>query len=137
MVIVDSSVMIDFLDGRRNPQCDWLRRHVGSQPIGITSLVQCEVLQGIRDDKRFTEAVDALDQFVIFETDSSALAIAAARNYRTLRGLGITIRNTIDTFIATFCIEEGYQLLHNDRDFDAFEAHLGLDVIDTSGAAPN
>jgi predicted nucleic acid-binding protein len=137
MVIVDSSVLIDFLEGRKNPQTDWLGRHIGSQPIGITSLIQCETLQGIRNDKRFTEAADALQQFVIFETGSSALAIAAARNYRTLRGLGITVHSTIDTFVATFCIEYGHDLLHRDSDFDGFQQHLGLSVVDPSAAVPN
>ena len=137
MVIVDSSVLIDFLYGRRNQQTDWLARHVGSQPIGITSLIQCETLQGIRSDNRFNEALDALEQFVFFETGSSALAIAAARNYRTLRGLGITIRSTIDTIVATFCIEYGHDLLHRDSDFDGFAQHLGLSVVDPSAGAPN
>jgi len=137
MVIVDSSVLIDFLYGRQNPQTNWLVRHVGSQPIGIISLIQCETLQGIRSDKRFIEAVDALEQFVIFATDSSALAIAAARNYRRLRELGVTIRSTVDTFVATFCIEHGHDLLHRDSDFDRFAEHLGLSVVDPSAGVPN
>src|SRR5580693_8149985 len=117
MVIIDSSVMIDFLGGLSNAQTDWLGLHIGTEPLGITSLILSEVLQGIRSDKRFAEMVEALDQFAIFETGSAGLAIAAARNYRTLRRLGITVRNTIDTFVATFCIENGHHLLHRDSDF--------------------
>jgi len=137
MVIVDSSVLIDFLEGRHNPQTDWLKLHVDTQEIGITTLIQSEVLQGVRGDKRFSEVEDALNQFVIFETASSKLAIAAARNYRRLCSLGITPRNLIDTFVATYCIESGHDLLHRDRDFDGFATHLGLSVIDFSKIAPN
>jgi predicted nucleic acid-binding protein len=137
MVIVDSSVLLDFLDGRQNPQTDWLTLHLDMQEIGITSLIQSEVLQGVRNDKRFGEVEEALNQFVIFETASSKLAIAAALNYRRLRSLGITPRNLIDTFLATFCIESGHDLLHRDRDFDGFAAHLGLSVVDFSKFAAN
>ena len=137
MVIVDSSVLIDFLADRKNEQTDWLNLHLGFEPVGITSLILSEVLQGIRSDKRFAETVDALSQFVLFETGSAALAIASARNYRRLRELGVTIRNTVDTFVATFCIEEDFELLHHDIDFDHFKTHLGLSVVKTSAVAPN
>jgi hypothetical protein len=129
MVIVDSSVMIDFLANKKNSQTDWLNLHLDLEPIGITSLILSEVLQGIRNDRQFAETLVILNSFVIFETGSTALAISAARNYRTLRGLGITIRNTIDTLVATFCIEEGHWLLHHDSDFDHFAEHLGLKVL--------
>ena len=137
MVIVDSSVLIDFLAGRRNEQTDWLDFHLGLEPIGITSLILSEVLQGIRSDKRFAETADALSHFVLFEDVSAALAVASARNYRHLRELGITIRNTVDTLVATFCIEEDYELLHHDRDFDFFKEHLGLRVVNSLANAPN
>jgi predicted nucleic acid-binding protein len=137
MVIVDSSVLIDYLGDTRNEQTDWLNLHLGLEPIGITSLILSEVLQGIRGDKRFAETVDALSQFVLFETGSAALAIASARNYRRLRELGVTIRNTVDTFVATFCMEEGYELLHHDSDFDHFKEHLGLRVVKITAIAPN
>jgi hypothetical protein len=137
MVIVDSSVLIDFLADRENEQTDWLKLHLGFEAIGITSLILCEVLQGIRSDKGFNETVDALSHFAVFETGSAALAIASARNYRRLRELGVTIRSTIDTFVATFCIEEDFELLHHDIDFDHFKEHLGLRVVKTSAIAPN
>jgi hypothetical protein len=137
MIIVDSSVLIDFLTDKRNEQTDWLNLHLGFEPIGITTLILSEVLQGIRGDKRFAETVDALSQFVVFETGSVALAIASARNYRRLRELGVTIRNTVDTFVATFCMEEDFELLHHDSDFDHFKTHLGLRVVKTLAIAPN
>jgi predicted nucleic acid-binding protein len=117
------------LADKHNEQTDWLNLHIGSEPIGITSLILSEVLQGIRSERRFAETVDALSQFVLFETGSTALAIASARNYRRLRELGVTIRSTVDTFVATFCIEESYELLHHDSDFDHFKKHLGLRVV--------
>jgi hypothetical protein len=137
MVIVDSSVLIDFLAGRQNAQTDWLNLHLGFRPIGITSLILTEVLQGIRSDKQFAETLEILNSFVIFETGSTALAIASAKNYRKLRGLGVTIRNTVDTLVATFCIEEGHKLLHHDSDFAHFAEHLGLIVVDPNESALN
>ncbi len=129
MVIVDASVWIDLFLDHRTAQTAWLSQHCGVERIGIASLTLCEVLQGIRGEARFQRAQRELAQFEIFETGSTALAIASARNYRILRGLGLTVRTTIDCMIATFCINQSYQLLHNDRDFDAFEAHLGLQVL--------
>lgn len=129
MVIVDTSVIIDYLDGRVNRYTAWLERQIDLQRIGITSLIQVEVLQGFRTEEAFLAAMEVISAFEIFETGSSTLAIASARNYRTLRGRGITIRSTIDCLIATFCIQNGYELLHNDRDFHAFEAHLDLPVL--------
>ena len=129
MVIVDSSVIIDALAGRSTPQTIWLNQQLLLQRIGITSAIQMEVLQGIRDDKLFESTVQGLHVFEIFETGSSSLAIASAQNFRQLRKIGVTIRNSIDCLIATFCIQEGHLLLHNDRDYDAFERHLGLKVI--------
>lgn len=130
MVIVDTSVLIDFLTAKSNLKSLWLKRERKSQRIGITSLTLCEVLQGVGTDALAAKTLDALSHFQIFEIGSSSLAMTSARNYRTLRGLGLTVRNTIDCLIATFCIEEDHTLLHNDRDFDAFEAHLGLMVLD-------
>jgi predicted nucleic acid-binding protein len=128
MVIVDASVLIDYLDGRTTRHTEWLDRQSELERIGVTSLTQVEVLQGIRTDEAFLVALQLLNSFEIFEIGSSVLAIASARNYRSLRKMGITIRNTIDCLIATFCIEEDHVLLHNDRDFDPFEQHLGLQV---------
>lgn len=129
MVIIDSSVLIDYLANRSTPQTQWLDQHFTQCRLGITTLILTEVLQGIRDDKLFTETRDALERFALFEVGSRDLAVRSARNYRNLRRRGITVRNTIDCLTATFCINEGYELLHNDRDFDAFEQLLHLRVI--------
>jgi len=129
MVIVDASVVIAYFDARQNRYTAWLNKEVENQRIGITSLTMAEILQGIRDEEQFTHALLLLDKFSIFGIGSRILAIKSARNYRALRRRGITIRGTIDCLIATFCIEEGHILLHNDRDFDAFEAHLHLRVL--------
>jgi predicted nucleic acid-binding protein len=137
MVIVDTSVMVDYLAGRASVQTEWLNRQTDLQLIGITSLALSEILQGIRSEDLFAETLSELSQFAIFETGSRSLAIASARNYRKLRGLGATIRSTIDCLIATFCIEQGHDLLHNDRDFDAFETHLGLQVLHPPAIDPN
>jgi predicted nucleic acid-binding protein len=130
MVILDTSVLIDYFGNYSNPQTDWLDRQLSLRRIGITSLVLTEGLQGIRDEVQFTTTLKALSQFQVFEIGSNDLAVQSARNYRTLRGLGVTIRSTIDCLVATFCIEEDHELLHRDSDFDYFEQHLGLRVLD-------
>jgi predicted nucleic acid-binding protein len=137
MIIVDTSVMIDYLAERADARTEWLDRQIDVQRIGITTLILTEILQAIRSDEIFSKTLNALNQFQIFETGSHELAVASALNYRTLRQMGITIRNTIDTLIATFCIEEGHILLHNDRDFDAFETQLGLTVVHPQAASFN
>jgi predicted nucleic acid-binding protein len=129
MVIVDSSVWIDYLNDRANGQTVWLENSIGHEDIGLTSLILCEVLQGIRHDRQFIETREQLMAFSVFDGVTANLAGAAAQNFRTLQRLGLTVRKTIDCLIATFCIEEGHQLLHHDSDFDPFEAHLGLRVV--------
>lgn len=129
MVIVDTSVWIDALRGTATPQTICLRQTIGTQEIGLTSLILCEVLQGVRSNREFREFSEDLLRFPVFDSGSVELAIAAAKNYRILRDRGITIRKTIDCVIATFCIVSGHQLLHRDRDFNAFETHLGLRVV--------
>jgi predicted nucleic acid-binding protein len=128
MVIVDTSVWIDALRGNTNSHVLWLRAAILREEIGLTSLILCEVLQGVLSDREFLQFRSDLIKFAVFESDGIELAIASAQNYRTLRQKGLTIRRTMDCIIATFCIENGHQLLHKDRDFDAFERHLGLRV---------
>lgn len=137
MVIVDSSVLIDYLGNRPTWQADWLDDQLRRQRIGITSFVLAEILQGIRRDRVFESTLDALGAFVVFEAADNGLAIASAQNYRMLRQKGITIQNLVDTFTATFCIEGGHELLHNDRDFEPFHTHLGLKVISPPAEAVN
>lgn len=129
MVIVDSSVLIDYLADRITPATNWLEQNFGRRRIGITTLILAEVLQGIRGDGQFTETLGILERLAVFEIVSRDLAVRSARNYRVLRQHGITIRNMIDCLTATFCIHEGHELLHNDRDFDPFEEHLDLEVL--------
>ncbi len=129
MVIVDTTVWIDYLGGLRTRETDWLDGEVERRRLGITDIILCEVLQGIRDDARFEEVRAELLTFEVIATGGIALAIATARNYRMLRARGRTVRTTIDGLIATFCLLNGHSLLHNDRDFDHFEQVLGLQVI--------
>ena len=129
MVIVDTTVWIDFLSGAQNPETDWLSLQLGRQRLGLTDLNFCEVLQGIRDDRSFARVQRELSKFEIFETGGVELAVAAARNFQRLRRQGHTVRKTIDCLIATFCLRGGHTLLHRDRDFDPFERVLGMPVI--------
>ena len=129
MVIVDTTVWIDYLGGFETPHTTWLEREIDLQRIGMTDLILCEVLQGIREDRLFGQTRDELLKFEVFSTGGSEMAIAAAQNFRALKARGITIRKTIDCWIATFCLLHGHTLLHLDRDYDPFETFLGLQVI--------
>jgi predicted nucleic acid-binding protein len=129
MVIVDTTVWIDYLGDVNNRQTNWLTRELRRQPIGLTDIILCEVLQGIRNDEVFAGVRHDLEKFHIFDTGGSDLAISAAQNYRSLRRGGYTVRTTIDCLIATFCLEFGHSLLHRDRGFDPFEKNLGLLVV--------
>lgn len=130
MVIVDTTVWIDYLRGVENPHTDWLVQRMKSRRIGLTDLILCEVLQGIGDADLFVEMRDEMvRRFEVFDTGGVRMATAAAHNYRTLRNHGYTVRKTIDCVIATFCLEADHELLHRDRDFDVFENELGLRVV--------
>jgi predicted nucleic acid-binding protein len=129
VVIVDTTVWVDYLRGTATPQADWLDRELTRQRLGLTDLILCEVLQGIPSDQQAARVLRDLRQFEIFDTGGAELAIASARNYRHLRARGLTVRKTIDCLIATFCILGDHALLHSDRDFDPFEKALALRVI--------
>ncbi|HLW88007.1 MAG TPA: PIN domain nuclease [Terriglobales bacterium] len=129
MVIVDATVWIDYLRGEDNLETLWLQSQLTQQPLGLTDLSLCEVLQGVRGRSEFSHACDDLLRFHLFSTGGLELAIAAARNYVSLRERGVTVRKTIDCIVATFCLVAGHELLHRDRDFDAFEKMLGLRVV--------
>lgn len=129
MIVVDTSVWIDYARGVETPQTAWLEIELGRRRLAITDLILCEILQGVRDDKQYRETRKAVFQLEIFNTGGTELALAAADNYRKLQKKGFTIRKTIDCLIATFCILNGHALLHNDRDFDTFESELDLQVI--------
>lgn len=126
MTLVDSSVWIDYFRGTATPQTDKLDLLLGSEPIVTGDLVLTEVLQGFGSDRDFNQAKRLLTSLAVIDLGGRDIAIQAARNFRTLRALGITVRKTIDTVIATRCIESGYALLYSDRDFDPFVARLGL-----------
>ena len=128
-VIVDSSVLIDYLADRATPETDWLEQNLERRRIGITTLILTEVLQGIREDEQYSETLEVLGHLAIYEGGSREIAIQSAILYRALRKRGVTIRSTIDCLTASFCISKEFELLHNDRDFEPFEEHLGLVVI--------
>jgi hypothetical protein len=129
MLLVDSTVWIDYFNGRITPQTDYLDRALDGELILVGDLILAEVLQGFRSEAEFEQARVALGRFKQAALVSPALAVQSARNYRTLRSQGITVRKTIDCLIATFCIENGHSLLHHDTDYDSFEQSLGLTVI--------
>jgi predicted nucleic acid-binding protein len=129
VVIVDTTVWIDFFAGTVNPETEWLEREVTRQRLGVTDLILCEVLQGVRDAGEFAVVRDELLRLEVFEAGGAELAVQAAENYRQLRRKGFTVRKTIDCWIATFCLLSGNQLLHRDRDFYPFEKVLGLQVV--------
>ncbi len=126
MILVDSSVWIDYFRGDRTLQTDKLDALLGTELIGMGDLILTEVLQGFDRERDFNRARNLLTSFVIVELAGPNIAIQAARNFRALRARGITVRKTIDTVIATRCIESAYPLLYSDRDFDPFCKHLGL-----------
>jgi predicted nucleic acid-binding protein len=126
---VDTTVWIDYFGGIVNPQTDWLDRQLDQSRLGLTDLILCEVLQGIREDSHFARIRGLLLEFEVFRTGGEELAIASAKNYRSLRAQGCTVRKTIDALIATFCLINSHSLLHRDRDFEPFETYLGLRVI--------
>jgi predicted nucleic acid-binding protein len=129
VVIVDTTVWIDYLHEIATPETEWLDTELTRQPLGLVDLMVCEILQGLSTDAEAARVLRDLQRFEICETGSVELAVAAAQNYRTLRAQGHTVRKTIDCLIATFCLREGHSLLHCDRDFDPFEQLLGLNVV--------
>ncbi|HUI82304.1 MAG TPA: PIN domain nuclease [Bryobacteraceae bacterium] len=129
MILVDSSVWIDYFNGVIAPQTEKLDALLGRELLAIGDLILTEVLQGFRDERDFNEARELLTSLLVVQLGGQEIAIQAAKNFRALRKSGVTARKTIDTVIATRCIEDGYQLLHNEKDFDAFRTHLGLRVV--------
>ncbi len=126
MILVDSSVWIDYFRGTQTPQAEKLDGLLGSEPIAVGDLILTEVLQGFGSERDFNEAKRLLTSLLVVELGGQDLAVQAARNFRVLRTQGVTIRKSIDTIIATRCIESGFTLLYSDRDFDPFVQYLGL-----------
>jgi hypothetical protein len=126
VVFVDSSVWIDYFRGASTAEADKLDQLLGNEPLATGDLVLAEVLQGFVSDSDFNQAHALLTSLTVVELGGRDIAIQAARNYRRLRALGITVRKTIDTIIATRCLEDDFALLYSDGDFDPFVKHLSL-----------
>lgn len=129
MILVDSSVWIDYFNGIRCKQTDWLDNALGEEVIVIGDIILAEVLQGFQLDADYKRAQDLLLGFPIVDLLGKDVAIESAANYRLLRRKGHTIRKTIDVLIATACIHHSLTLLHNDKDFAPFEKHLKLKTV--------
>jgi predicted nucleic acid-binding protein len=130
MILVDSSVWIDYFNGNKTSQTDWLDSSLGDIHIIIGDLILTEVLQGFQNDRDFKIARDLLLDIPHMQMGGQALALESAVNYRFLRRKGVTVRKTIDIIIGTFCIHNQILLLHCDRDFDPMVKFLGLEIID-------
>jgi predicted nucleic acid-binding protein len=126
VIVVDSSVWIDFLNGRNAPHVRRLRAVLGTDEVIVGDLMLCEVLQGLGSERAAQEIEALLRRFEIVPMAGDAIAVAAARNFRYLRSRGITVRKTIDLLIGTWCIENRRPLLHNDSDFHPMARYLGL-----------
>lgn len=136
MMLVDSSVWIDFLRHVPTRQVERLKQGINVGEIVLGDLILCEVLQGVRNDTEFERLTLEFKEYDVIELAGAGMAVAAARNYRKLRARGITIRRTIDTLIATRCILDRLPLLYSDRDFDPFVEHLGLvSALDLPGVS--
>jgi len=126
VIIVDSSVWIDYFSGADTPQAERLDSVLGLKPVAIGDLILTEVLQGFRHDKDYRAARKVFENITIFDMLGTQMAIKSADNFRALRKKGITVRKTADVIIATFCIEQKLPLLFSDKDFRPFVKHLGL-----------
>ncbi len=129
MIVVDTSVWIDYFNGVVTRETALLDALLGVEPIVIGDLVLAEVLQGFGAEGDVRRARAALDRLLFQPMVGRAVALASARNYRALRVRGVTVRKTIDMLIATFCLENGHRLLHADRDFVPIVEHLGLETL--------
>jgi predicted nucleic acid-binding protein len=129
MIFIDSTVLIDFFNGIETLQVKRLDFILGKEIVVIGDIILTEVLQGFKNDSDYRKAKSILKEFPILPVLGEDIAIKSVDNFRLLRKKGITIRKTIDVIIATFCIENKLQLLHNDKDFEPFEKYLKLKVV--------
>jgi len=129
MILVDTTVWIDFFNDNETEQVLLLERYLVSELILVGDLILAEVLQGFKSDKDYSIAKSELDNFLFVEMVGKKIAHESSNNYRYLRKKGITIRKTIDVIIGSFCIYNNISLLHNDRDFDPMEKYLNLMVV--------
>ncbi len=128
MIVVDTSAWIDYFNGKTAPHTDRLDKDLGIERVIIGDLIITELLQGFKNDTEYGIAKKLLESLEYRDFVGKKIAIQAADNYRYLRKTGVTVRKTIDVIIATFCIENEYELIHNDKDFDPFEEYLGLKI---------
>lgn len=128
MILVDSSVFIDYFNGINNWHTDELNALLGNELVVTGDYILAEVLQGFGNDKDYKVAKEIMQSFPCFNICNEELAIKSADNFRYLRTKGITIRKTADLIIGTFCIENDIELLHNDRDFESMEQYLNLKI---------
>lgn len=126
VILVDSSVWIDYFNGNDSAEVDFLDRTLGNRPIAIGDLILTEVLQGFRHEKDYKIAKSILEELTVFELLGKKMTIKSANNFRKLRKKGITVRKTADVIIASYCIENSLPLLFSDKDFQPFVEHLGL-----------
>ena len=129
MIVVDSSVWIDFFRGKNTLGAETLDASLGEDVVAIGDVMLVEVLQGFRAESDYRKARDLLLSLSILNMLDSDIALKSAANFRRLRKKGVTSRKTIDTIIATYCIENKLPLLHSDRDFQPFQDHLNLQVV--------
>jgi len=129
VILVDSSVWIDYFNGIISRQTDKLDELLGRELLAVGDLMLLEVLQGFDTERDLMQARRLFTSLAVVELGGETIAMQAAIHFRRLRRRGVTIRKTIDAVIATRCIESGYELLHSDRDFDPFVEHLGLRVV--------
>jgi predicted nucleic acid-binding protein len=129
LILVDSSVWIDYFNGVVTPQTNKLDDLLGREPVIIGDLILTEVLQGFADDAEFKKVKGLLTSLTVVALGGEEIAIKAATHFRALRKLGFTVRKTIDCIIAARCIHDGYELLHHDKDFDPFVKHLALHEV--------
>lgn len=129
MIVVDSSVWIDYFNGKITDKTDWLDSAIGDKEIIVGDIILAEVLQGFQNDNDFKTAQKLLLDFPFMEMLGQELAIKSAMNYRFLRKHGVTVRKTIDVMIGTFCIHYRFSLLHEDKDFEQIEKYLKLKTI--------
>jgi predicted nucleic acid-binding protein len=126
VILVDTSVWISYFNGHFTWQTDLLEHYLSKEPIVMGDLILTEILQGFRSDRDYTTAKSFLDELPFHPMGGYRIAIKSAQNYRKLRKTGITVRKTIDVIIATFCMEQGLTLLHDDRDFEPIATHCPL-----------
>lgn len=129
VLIVDTSVWIDFFRGNENEHVERLVHEIRHRRVALTDMILCELLRGIRSQADFERTRRELSTFTVFNTGGESMALASANNYRALRAKGLTVSRFADCMIATFCVLHGHPLLHRDGDFVAFEKHLGLRAV--------